>query len=384
MFWSGLRSDKLLGPGGCLAAVALLLLPGAAAAQTWTWSTQLIDTEGTDSSLVVDRDGNVHVSYRFLTKSQLKYAFLPSGGSQWFTMSLDQMLGDFQSRITVDEKGNPYICYTPKVLKFASFDGRRWTTQAVDPGGGVVNYYCSVRVGADGSPQVSWYVESGVFLRYAILKDGVWTAQNIDVQGTPGKFNSMILDAHGNPHVSYISLLGCKLKYAHYDGKGWIRSTLDASDLSPLGGDRGMGNSITLDRQGNPMISYFDSQSLKFAHLVNGKWKLETLDHFPQITLWGWRNFRSNIVLDRDGNPHIGYESILGLKHAWWDGSIWKTQLILAPAGTTFDGAMDIDSNNNLYFSYTDPVDRSLKLAIGRFTPAGETAQTGKAAPANN
>ena len=90
------------------------------------------------------------------------------------------------------------------------------------------------------------------------------------------------------------------------------------------------------------------------------------------------RSFRSTqIVLDQNGNPHIGYQSSLGLKHAWWDGTRWNTQLIVAPAGTTFDGAMAIDSQDNLYFSYTDGGDRSLSktLVVG---PSCQNKQDGE------
>src|SRR5215475_12886963 len=187
-------------PGLVLALILLLfsVSPGARA-QSWTWTNQVIDVEGDDSWIVVDHNGNLHVSYRHPTGAQLKYAFQPASGKRWFNTTLDDMQGDFQTRIAVNDQGNPYICYTPKTLKFAYFDGQRWTRQQIDPGIGTVNYYCSVRVGRDGNPQVSWYVESGVYLRYAVLRDGAWEAMNIDAQNTPGKFNSLILDANGNP-----------------------------------------------------------------------------------------------------------------------------------------------------------------------------------------
>jgi hypothetical protein len=58
--------------------------------------------------------------------------------------------------------------------------------------------------------------------------------------------------------------------------------------------------------------------------------------------------------------------------------------LLMAHAGTTFDGAMAIDSKDNLYFSYTDPVDRTLKLAIGHRTQSKQTAETGANQNPNN
>lgn len=357
----------------------VICLQPAVKAQTWTWTTSQIDAEGTDSWLAVDGDGNIHVSYHYPTGDNLKYAFLPAGGSRWFNMTLDERLGTFLTRIAVAPNGNPSICYTPGIIKLATFDGRRWKTQQIDQGSGLVSYYCSVLIGQDGIPQLSWYVEAGFTFRYAVLRDGVWNAMNIDHNDAPGKMNAMVLDAEGRPFVSYIGLSGPKLKYAHFDGKEWIPSIVDQPDggAREKNRDRGMGNSIAIDRSGNPLISYFNTESLKVARLINGAWKFEVVDRFPLNEQWSWRAFRSTLLLDRNGNPHIGYQSSLGLKHAWWDGTRWITRLIVAPAGTTFDGAMAMDSKDNLYFCYTDPRDRSLKLAIGRLVSTAQTEALG-------
>jgi hypothetical protein len=356
--------------------VLLAMVVPMASAQNWNWTTSQIDADGTDSWLALDHQGNVHVSYR--SGGKLKYGFLPVGSAHWFTMVLEPMLGDFLTNIAVDPKGNPYVCYTPGVLKLAVFDGQRWQLQQIDPGSPLVSYYCSVRFGEDGVPQLSWYIEANFTLRHAVLRDGVWVVRTVDHQDGPGKFNSLVIDRSGNPQLSYIGLGGPLLKYARFTGQDWIYVILEApfKGLQHSGRDTGMGNSIALDRDGNPMISYFDTSALKFVHLVDNKWKFQVVDRFEPLDKWGWRYFRTNTVLDTDGNPHIGYQGPLGLKHAWWDGSQWRTQVILAPAGNTFDGAMTMDGKNNLYYTYTDPVQRSLMLAVGRFSHEERTASS--------
>ena len=358
--------------------ISFMALPLLAAAQDWTWTTSQIDVEGTDSAVAVDHAGDVHVSYRSPTHDGLKYAFLPAGSSRWFTMTLDPMLGSFLTSITLNSDGNPYICYTPGSIKLASFDGTRWKIQEIDPGVGLVSYYCSVRVGSDKNPQLSWYVESRIILRYAALQNGVWIARSVDESDSSGKFNSLTIDRSGKPQLSYIGLNGTRLKYARLVGGDWTRSTLEGPDraISKSRGDTGMGNSITLDLDGNPLISYFDVSSLKFAHQVDGKWQFEIIDQYPTLMgAWSWRIFRSIIALDREGHPHIGYQSPLGLKHAWWDGSQWNTRVIIAPTGSTFDGGMAIDEKNNIYFTYTDPVQHTLMLATGRYTVGEQAAK---------
>lgn len=361
---------------------AILWVPAGLLAQKRSWTTELIDTAGSESSLTADADGNLHVSYYFPVEGQLKYGFRPAKSTHWFTMGLDKGFGEFSTRITVDPKGNPHICYSPNILKYAAFDGRRWSVQQIDPGGGLVTYLCSIRVDPDGAPQISWYVESGVYLRYASLKNGTWIAQTADAENKPGKWNSLVLDDKGLPHLSYVTIFKWQLRYTYYTGKAWIRTIVDSPDLNPKGEQRGMGNSLVLDAHGNPMISYFDVQSLKFARYIDGKWKIETVEEFPSAGMAGWKTYRSTLLLDHKGNPHIGFVTPSGLEYAWLDGKEWRKQLIIGNlSSVSLDSSMAIDSNDNLYISFTDPVDRTLKLAIGSgaSAEAAATASPSKA-----
>ncbi len=360
-----------------LLSFVLPCFPAILGAQTWAWASEDIEVAGGESSsLAIDQDGNLHVAYRLPEGGLLRYGFRPGGTtSRWFKMTLDRGLIIFSTGITVDGVGNPHICYTPNILKYAHFDGRKWFSQEVDPGSGMVGYLCSMRVTKAGRPMISWYLPAGGF-RYATLRDGVWLATGLD--GNPndyaGKWNSMALDAQGNPHIAYSDFPGGQLRYARYDGKGWIRTVLH-SIMDDPGGAKGMGASLVLDAQGNPWISYYDEQSLRVIRYLNGKWVKQTVEKLPPFTNWGWKEFRSDILLDHNGNPHIVYESLRGLEHAWWDGTQWLVQIILAPSVISFfDNSAVIDKNDVLYVSYKDSLDGSLKLAIGRPT---QTLQTG-------
>lgn len=352
-----------------LAFFALLFLPHGLPAQTWNWTTEEVDVQGESTWIAVDSDANLHVSYYASTGGQLKYAFRSAETSKWFTMTLETGLGFFVTRITVDADSNPHICYTPQVVKYAHWDGKKWHTQKVDAGAGIVGYWCSIQVGSDNKPQLSWYLESGTYFRYATLNGGIWAAQSIEGGGGafPGKWNSMALDSQNHPRMSFTWFPAGELKYTSLDGKSWSTVLLDKPTDSP-GGTRGLGNSLVLDRQGNPMIVYYTEDALKMAHFVDGKWKIEILEQIPSFTAaYSWRSFRSALVLDSKGYPHIGFESLKGLEHTWWDGKQWRSQLLIAALGNTFyDNAMTIDKKDNLYISYRDPVDGSLKVLIGR------------------
>lgn len=353
----------------CVAVLLLALLqPAKVAAQTWNWTTEDVDVQGESTSIVADHEGNLHISYYAITGGLLKYAFRSADTAKWFNMTLEHGQDFMVTRIAVDANSNPHICYTPRITKYAHYDGKKWHTQEVDPGSGVVGFWCSIQVGSDDKPQISWYLEGGTYFRYAILKDGVWAATSIEGGGGafPGKWNSMVLDAQNRPRMSYTWFPAGQLKYTSFDGKVWSISLLDTPTESP-GGTRGMGNSLIFDRQGNPMITYYTEDAFKMAHFVDGKWKKEIIAEIPSYTAaYSWRSFRSAMVLDSNGNPHIGFESLRGLEHLWWDGKEWKSQLLIASVGNTFyDNAMTIDKKDDLFISYRDPADGSLKVLAG-------------------
>lgn len=367
------------------AVLALLLVPMSASGQTWTWTSEIIDTDGKVSALAADAQGNLHISYQIEANWKLKYGFRPAGSSRWFTMVLREQLGSFFTQIALDSQGNPHICFTPGSIQYAHFDGRKWHFQEIASG---VGYTCSVTVAPDGTPHLAWYHlnengEAFYHLKHAVLEDGAWLTRTLDFDGEAGKYNSMRLDARGFPHISYSRFANGELRYVHWDGKTWVRKTLDSPEFNLAGDQRGMGNSIVLDPQGRAEISYYDNIALKYARERGTKWSIEIVDpdvdrNFTQV---GWAGYRSSQVLDKQGYPHICYESAAGLKHAYWDGKQWKVQLIVSAPTTKvfFYSSTAIDGNDVIYLSYHDPFDGALKLAIGRPSVAANTGKTEKA-----
>jgi len=366
--------------GFCIFVFFLLARPTSA--QTWTWTDSYIEPAGgQSSSIAVDRQNNLHVAYRVVIGGFLRYAFLPAGSTHWFKMDLEKDLGDFNTRIVVDQDDSPHVCYTPREIRYAKFDGRKWFSQTVDPGAGLVGYDCSIRITADGRPMLAWYWPGGGF-HYGVLREGIWRALILDGNGNDyaGKWNSMSLDSQGNPQIAYSDFPGGELRYAVNNGQGWIRAVLDSQ--TSQGGPKGMGVAMTLDADQAPWISYYDEQSLMVMHQVNGKWTKQVVERLPQFRNWGWKQFHSDIALDKDGNPHIVFESLRGLEHAWWNGSEWKIQIIIAPAiiSSYFDNNMIMGKDDTIYVTYTDPLERSVKLVVGRLS--SETQANDKVAKA--
>jgi hypothetical protein len=357
-----------------LAGIATLLLPGVALAQTWTWSTEDVDVSGKFTSLAADDAGNLHLSYA--SDEGIKYGFRPAGSSKWFTMVIDK--ADSFTRIALDSRGNPHICYTPETIKYASWNGRKWEIEQIDPGIGVASYSCSLAIAADGTPHVVWYQERNLdysnylHFKYAVLQGGVWLARTIDFDAQTGKWNSMSVDAHGFPHISYDAYVSGQLKYASWDGKNWTIQAVDARSASnePY---RGMGNSLVLDSNGRAMISYYYEASLKIARQQDRGWAIETVS--PAAPLTSWTGYRSFLILDLQGLPHIAYDDGGTLKHAYWDGKRWHIQVLVSAGDDHFRYcSMTVGRDNSLYISYRDPVDGSLKVAVGRQQAAAQAA----------
>jgi hypothetical protein len=358
-----------------------------AAAQTWSWTVETADSDpATFTSIIADQDGNLHVSYRNDDNfGQLKYAFRSAKNAKWFNMILDKQIGSFSTDIGLDLQGNPQICYTPRELKYALWDGRHWNTFEIAPHTGVVEYSCSVFVNRAGKRQVTWYqthkadMSFYLHLRYAVFEDGAWQARTVDFDGEAGKWSSLVTDDEGNPHVSYSQFPNGELRYAYWNGKAWNSSIVDSPTVNDDGGRegaaRGMGNCLVRNRQNQWTISYYDLGSIKYARQEGDRWSIQRVDHLvsASTSLGGWAGYRTTQVLDSHGNPHIEYEDAGAVKHAYWDGKQWQVQVIIGVSADTYRYAsMAIDGQDNIYISYRDPSDGSLKVAIGH--PADERA----------
>ncbi len=345
------------------------LVSGTAHAQSWSWTYDLIDLPAKFPSLVVDSASNLHISYADNTGA-LKYGFRPAGTTRWFTMVLDKQLGQFVTRITLDSQNNPHICYTPGAIKYIHWDGQKWQSQPVAKDSGEIGYTCSIVISKDGTPHLTWYQLSGptpnyLHMRYAVLKDNAWLARTLDFDNETGKWNSMVLDTHGDPLIAYSAWVNGELRVAHWNGKQFEFNTVDSRTRSHGEYNIGEGNSLILDSHGKAHISFYSEKTMKYARQVDGDdWKVEVIDQ----TTWlgSWMHFRSSIALDSHGFPHICYEDAGVLKHANWDGKQWHIQVL---ARTGLDSyryhTMAIDRDDTIYIAFRDPDDSTLKLATG-------------------
>jgi hypothetical protein len=370
-----------------LCAVILLILPLAVCGQGWTWKIEKVDDAGTFPSVVVDHNGGVHASYIKLGEG-VKYAFRAADSAKWFNLPIGAKAEEGFTRLALDTQGNPSICFTAyESLGYAQYNGGQWYVQKIAENFGVISYTCSLAIAPDGSKYLTWYQymsrdrELFLHLRYASLQSGAWLAKTIDFDGETGKWNSLVLDQQGNPHIGYSSWRKGELRYASWNGKNWSFDTVDSrgrddSQASPPC----MAVSLALAADGTPMISYFQDQTLKFAHKQGNLWKKESVDILSPLASAGWVALHSSLVLDPTGAPHIIYGDFGSLKQAFWDGKGWRIQVIdIGGGGQYKHSAAGIAPDGTIYALFQDPSDDSLKAAVGRLT----VAQVAEGAKAN-
>ena len=136
-----------------------------------------------------------------------------------------------------------------------------------------------------------------------------------------GRYNSLALDGQGNPHISYYDGTFGTLLYASKSSSGtWTSETADAGGSDFVG----LHTSLKVDAAGNPHISYYDSTAadLRYASKTGGTWAIETVDAA------GTRGQYSSLALDAQGNPHISYYNATSgyLMYASKTGGTWSIE----------------------------------------------------------
>ena len=274
---------------------------------------------GLYTSLALDADGNPVISYLDNTNGDLKVMHCNdpncAGGDE--SIASPDTVGNvgYYTSLELDAAGNPVVsyydqtngnlkllhCYTPTCATGG-------TIERVDVIG-VVGTHNSLALDALGLPVISYHdVTNGdlkvVHCDIASCADGQ-ISYSLDTTGIVGEYTSLVLDASGNPVVSYLDRTNGDLKLLHcYTPDCATGGTVERAAVP---GTVGLWTSLALDAAGKPVISYLDAtnSALKVVHCdiascADGQISV-TVDNAGDVGSY------SSLALDAAGNPVISY-----------------------------------------------------------------------------
>lgn len=365
-----------------LSCASACLCLAVAAQSDRVWEIETINGGGSAdvggyAALAIDATGSFHVAYYDYSHHALLYSFRAKGESKWYTTQVEGKSAGTYVSLAVDSAGEPHLAYNSLFedgLHYATWNGHKWNRQIIDPEH--TNYYTSIRLDKDDHPRISYYLYHApdksylLHLKFASFDGHRWTIETVDKRIETGKFNSVALDAQGHPHIAYSHVAWGDLLYAAWDGSRWNFGDVDSRRTH--NDYVGIGNSIALDGSDNPHIAYFDSTKnfVKYAWRQDGRWKTEVVE---ELAGRGEVDHVS-VQVDRQNRVHVAYyDGGRGvLKYGVRDDKGWHTQVVDNDGNVGKYPSLCLDTDEQPHIAYYALDDGSLRIAHLRTTAVAE------------
>jgi hypothetical protein len=190
----------------------------------------------------------------------------------------------------------------------------------------------------------------------------------VDVDGTTGQYTALVLDSQGYPTMSYYDASEGKLKVAHCFEKN---CALFNSIVTPDGGSLvGKYTSIAFDKNGNPVISYYDetNSALKVLHCGNSTCSTGNTIATPDST--GTVGQYTSITVDKNNFPVVSFydvtAGVLKVLHCG-NSACSAGNSIVKPDLSSSNGvqsSIKLNASGNPVIAYFDFTHSSLKMLI--------------------
>lgn len=259
----------------------------------------LLGQYGNGNAISVDKFGVTHFVYYDSLANTMRYSTRSTAGVWSKLQYVDNELAfqGYYLSLAIDNWGRPSVAYfdgTHGDLKYARFDGIRWSRETIDIKNST-GLYPSLAFDAEQSPVISYYRKTTGDLRVA-RKDaqGIWRIEAVDTEGDVGRDTSLDVDSSGRIGVAYADSGTGFLKFAIFSPRigTWANVAVDKST------SRVSFLSMKFDAFDNPVVSYYDSgpADLKVARFFGRKWTNDKIATKGAVGLY--TNFFFNQNLD--------------------------------------------------------------------------------------
>jgi hypothetical protein len=341
--------------------ITLMLAPQGppAPALGVSWIISTMDSTGDvgkHTSIAVDANEKVHISYIDLTNGKLKYMTNVTGS--WVTWVVDSA-GDYDTGIAVDANGKCHIVYdgTGGDLKYATNATTASGVSSIVEGGAYSGLMGGDSIALDsyGKAHISYFRASDLNLKYATNASGTWSTSILKIGGAPAYSASIGVDSDNNIHISYYDDASPdSIKYVTNMSGSWVATT-----IATIGMAAGWKTSLAVDSNNKIHISYYDStnDALKYASNASGTWQTETVDK-SSGGVWD-----ASLAVDKvNGNQvHMVYSSNSGFKYTTKSAGTWQISTI-DESWTGRYNSIAIGSSS-IHVSYYDGYNLNLKYA---------------------
>ena len=247
-----------------------------------------------------------------------------------------------------------------------------WLHETADEDGNT-GLWTSSAITDDGTIWVAYYAAANRDLKVAQWNGWTWTIDTVYSFGDIGKYTEIEIDSAGNPRIASFDVTNLVLRISRYDGNTWSTSTVapgeDTGNNNPYEGSGRIGFTLTpnddewytfltgtIGGQGNRCtcnLSFASweqsSNTWGYGKVDEGEFGHTDWTHYTDIGRY------SDIEIDADGNPHVGYygrivtgEDVLGPpptfvawyewgpRYAKFSGGNWQVERIEVNASGSY------------------------------------------------
>ncbi|UCD04239.1 MAG: right-handed parallel beta-helix repeat-containing protein [Candidatus Woesearchaeota archaeon] len=291
-------------------------------------STETVESKndtGRYSSIAIDYNGMIHISYFNDTNDDLGYCNGTYGNWECKNLKTTGNVG-YDSSIAIDSTNVVHISYyneTGGNLGYCNNSGGTWTCDNVATNG-VVGEFSSIAIDSNDVVHISHKNATVVYsLGYCNNSGGSWTCENVDLGGMVGDCSSIAIDSNNVVHISHTDAGNDDLRYCNNSGGTWTCKQI---------GDGGKHTSIAIDSNDVVHVSS-NNGSLSYCNNSGGSWTCENVETTGDV---GWD---TSIAIDSNDVVYISHYDATNddLRYCYNSAGSWSC-VKLANAGSTWLG----------------------------------------------